>query len=148
MRRNTILTTALGLIILLAGACNSDTWDEMPQAIANFVSEYFPFGELESYTESNNIEVVKIKKGATLTFDSNYQWIDVNGNGSVLPSQYLYDQLPDALWRYIEEGENQNNVYRVQRSGGYITILLHSTEIKYNQDTGEITYPSTPTTAS
>lgn len=148
MRRNTILTSAIGLIILLAGACNSDTWDEMPQSIANFVSQYFPFGELESYTESNGVEVVKIKKGATLTFDSNYQWIDINGNGSVLPSQFLYDQLPDALWRYIEEGENQNNVYRAQRSGGFITLLLHSTEIKFNQDTGEITYPSAPTPAS
>ena len=85
MKRNTLSSVALALVILLMGACNSDAWDELPSAISSFVSEYFPFGELQSYSENGGVEVVQIKKGATLTFDKNYEWTDVNGNGVVLP---------------------------------------------------------------
>ncbi|MCM1348416.1 MAG: hypothetical protein NC338_03310 [Firmicutes bacterium] len=142
MNRNTISSLALAVIILLMGACNSDTWDDLPSAISQFVSEYFPFGELQSYTEEGGREIVQIKKGATLTFDNSYEWIDVNGNGVVLPQQFLYDKLPDALYRYIESIEAQNSVYRVQRTASVITVDLFDSVLTYNQDTGEITYPA------
>ncbi len=141
MKRNTLPSIALTVVIILMGACNSDTWDELPTPIANFISEYFPFGELESYTESNGVEVVKIKKGATLTFDSNYDWTDVNGNGSLLPQQFLYDDLPDVLYRYLEGLMLQNSVYQVTRTADYITVELLDSQILYNQHTGSITYP-------
>lgn len=141
MKRNSAMSLALGFVILLMGACNSDTWDELPSAIAKFVSEYFPFGELESYTESDGAEVVRIKKGATLTFDRNYEWTDINGNGSVLPQQFLYDQLPDSLYAFLEERQEQNSVYRVTRTPEYIKVDLLDTVVTYNQNSGEISYP-------
>lgn len=120
------------------GACNSDTWDELPESISQFVSEYFPFGELASYTENNGVEVVQIKKGATITFDSNYDWTDVNGNGVVLPQQFLYDKLPAALYNYIESMEAQYSVYRVQRSPKSIVVDFLDSVIVFNQETGQI----------
>lgn len=145
MKRNTLSSIALAVIIILMGACNSDTWDELPSAISRFVSEYFPFGELESYTDNGKgVEVVKIKKGATLTFNSDYDWTDVNGNGVVLPVQFLYDQLPSTLYTYLEAREMQNSVYRVTRTPDYITVDLLDTMVTYNQNSGEITYPEEP----
>lgn len=141
MKRNSLTSIALCVVILLMGACNSDTWDDLPSAISRFVSEYFPFGELSSYTENNGVEVVQIKKGATLTFDSDYEWTDVNGNGSVLPQQFLYDQLPSTLYRYIESIEGQYSVYRVVRTPRQITVTLFDSELIYNQNTGEVSYP-------
>ena len=142
MKRNTLSSVALALVILLMGACNSDAWDELPSAISSFVSEHFPFGELQSYSENGGVEVVQIKKGATLTFDKNYEWTDVNGNGVVLPQQFLYDKLPGKLYEYIESLEAQNSVYRVVRTSTLITVTLLDSQLTYNQDTGDITYPS------
>lgn len=123
------------------GACNSDVWDELPTSIASFVSQYFPFGELQSYSESDGVEVVRIKNGATLVFDNNYEWTEVNGNGVVLPQQFLYDKLPDKLYVYLESIEAQNSVYKVVRTASAITVTLLDSELMYNQENGAITYP-------
>lgn len=141
MKRNAFSSVALLIVLAFMGACNSDAWDELPSPIANFISQYFPFGELESYSESDGYEIAKIKKGATLTFDSDYEWTDVNGNGAVLPQQFLYDKLPENLYRYLESVELQYSVYRVVRTPELITVDLLDTVITYNQKTGVITYP-------
>ena len=62
MKRNTLTLIALFAIILMMGACNSTAWDELPSPIASFVDEYFPFGEVESYTDTTNGSVVQIKR--------------------------------------------------------------------------------------
>lgn len=140
MKRNTLSSLALAVIIVMMGACNNDLWDELPESIANFISEYFPYGELESYTDNDDgTAVVNIKHGATLTFDRDYEWIDVNGNGVVLPQQFLYDRLPEALYRYIESAEAQNSVYRVVRTRAMIVVTLLDSSIDYDQSTGRIT---------
>lgn len=77
-----------------------------------------------------------------MTFDKNYEWTDVNGNGVVLPQQFLYDKLPGKLYEYIESLEAQNSVYRVVRTSTLITVTLLDSQLTYNQDTGDITYPS------
>lgn len=141
MKRNTVSSILLGIIIILMGACNSDTWDELPSAISQFVSEYFPFGELSGYSSKGGVEVVQIKKGATLTFNSDYDWTDVNGNGVVLPQNFLYDELPQRLYNYIESIEVQNSVYRVRRTPDLITVDLLDSQLTYDQHSGDITYP-------
>lgn len=140
MKRNSLLSVALGIVITMMGACNSDVWDDIPQAISQFVSEYFPFGELESYTENNGSAVVQIKRGATLTFNRDYEWIDVNGNGVVLPQQFLYDKLPATLYNYLEQLEAQNSVYRVERTPSLIKVTLFDSVLNYDQETGKIRY--------
>lgn len=142
MKRNTITSFALFVVILMMGACGNNAWDELPRSISSFVSEYFPFGEVQSYTEVKNGSIVKIKNGATLTFDQNYEWTDVNGNGTVLPQNFLFDKLPDTLYDYIESMESVNDVYRVSRSANIITVEFPDSTITYDSDTGTITYPS------
>lgn len=141
MKNNTISSIALGIIIVLMGACNNDAWDELPSAISQFVSEYFPFGELQSYTSEKGVETVNIKNGATLVFNSDYEWTDVNGNGETLPQQFLFDKLPPKLYRYLEAIEAQNDVYRVHRTSGLITVTLLDSYLTYDRQSGEITYP-------
>ena len=142
MKRNTLTLIALFAIILMMGACNSTAWDELPSPIASFVDEYFQFGEVESYTDTTNGSVVQIKKGATLTFNKDYDWIDVNGNGIPLPQNFLYDKLPPVLYDYIESIEHVGDVYRVSRTTDLITVKFHDSEITYDVDTQTITYPA------
>lgn len=57
----------------------------------------------------------------------------------VLPQQFLYDRLPEALYRYIESAEAQNSVYRVVRTRAMIVVTLLDSSIDYDQSTGRIT---------
>ncbi len=141
MKRNTLCLVALFALILMMGACNSNAWDDLPSPIASFVNEYFPFGEVESYTETKTGSVVQIKKGATLTFNKDYDWTDINGNGQTLPQNFLYDKLPPVLYDYIESIEHVGDVYRVSRSGDTISVEFNDSEIEYDETTQTVVYP-------
>lgn len=149
MKRNALVSIALVIVIMMMGACGNNAWDELPSTITKFVSEYFPFGEVKSYSVDDSGSTVQIKNGATLKFDNDYQWTDVNGNGWLLPVQFLYDQLPQTLYEYLESIEQQGVVYRVRRTPTQITVELHDSEIQYDRTTETITYPSSedPTAA-
>lgn len=139
MKRNTLTSIALMVIIVMMGACGNSAWDELPQSIQRFVNEYFPFGEIQSYTTGQNGSVVSIKDGATISFNTDYAWVDVNGNGEVLPQQFVYDQLPATLYNYIESMEEDHSIYRVRRSLHIITVEFLDSAIAYDENTGTIT---------
>lgn len=142
MKRNTLTSIVLIVIILMMGGCGNNVWDELPQKIVFFVSEYFPAGEVESYKTNDSGSVVKIKNGATLTFNSDYEWTDVNGNGEILPQQFLFDKLPSTLYNYLESIEAVDQVYRVRHYNSIYEVKLHDSELEYDEATGTISYPS------
>lgn len=143
MKRNTLNFVALLITILMMGACGNNAWDDLPSPIVKLVSEYFPFGEVSSYVENDNGSVVKIRNGAELTFDKEYMWIKVDGRGSTLPSQFIYDQLPKELYDYLEAIENVDSIYCVSRTGDEIKVELLDSNVEYDGATGTITYPTT-----
>lgn len=142
MKRNGLTFLALMVIVLLMGACNNNVWDELPSPIVKFVSEYFPFGEVSSYKVTESGSEVNIKNGATLKFNKDYEWVDVNGNGQELPQQFIYDKLPPVLFNYIQEMEADHSVYRVVRLANIIKVYLLDSDIEYDESTQTITYPS------
>lgn len=140
---NKITALALGIVIIIMGACNDTAFDELPKPIQQFVTQYFPFGEVSSYTTSSNeIHTVNIKNGATIVFNSEYMWIQVNGNGTVLPTDFIYDQLPSTLYRYLQEMQRTDVVYAVSRDASKIVIDLHDTSVQYDIASDTISYPS------
>lgn len=138
------------LAILLAGvflsigivACsdNDNEWGGTPLAVRRFVSEYFPGQTISDYNEENGILYVRLKNSAALQFDaSDYNWISVNGYGEVLPSQFLFDRLPPALYEYLQSTSALNGVYSVSRdlvTGKYRIELLDCTVI-FDSETGK-----------
>lgn len=135
-----IKSVVVSLIIMLTSACTNNAWEELPTTIVSFIEEYFPAGEVQSYTEKGDSFTVQIKNGATLKFDRNYAWMDVNGNGESLPGNFLYDRLPDELYGYIESIESAGYVYRVRRHSRMFDVLLADDAITYDEITGTITY--------
>lgn len=143
MNRNRILGLALLFMVVLMGACNDHVWDELPTTVQSFISQYFPYGEVASYTEGKDGSVeVQMKNGPTLKFDSDMGWTSINGNGVPLPEVLLYNQLPSELYDYLSENEQTASVYVLTRTYDTIRVDLFDTYINYNIDSKTITYPS------
>lgn len=131
----------LGLLVVL-GACSNDASDDLPSAVSKFTTQYFPGLSVKSYNEmSDGGCVVQLSGGPTLRFDSENQWIEIEGNGSKLPQVLMYDQLPPALYDYLQGTEQQADVYAMKRDKYYYKLTMLDTVITYEISTGKITYP-------
>ncbi len=126
------------LTLLAAGACGDDAWSELPGSVFEFVERYYPSTDVESYHQDKNtgVQTVKIKNGATLTFDSENNWINISGNGVTLPEMLLYDQLPGPLYTYLEEIEEVGGVFAAGRTNEEYTLNLLDSEVTYNFQRG------------
>lgn len=80
--------------------------------------------------------------GATLTFDSDHHWLNIDGNGEPIPDTLLSSRLPEPLFDYIVAMAATHDIYRV--SNNYRTIKVESddTYIDYDIFTGVISYPA------
>lgn len=141
MTRNSLNFVFLIAIIVMMGACGNNVWDDLPEPIVKMVCEYFPGGEVASYVDTDNGSVVKIRNGAELTFDSDYQWVKVDGCGQTVPQQFLFDQLPREFYEYFEALESDSDVYCVSREGRNYTVELLDATVQYDGNTGTVTYP-------
>lgn len=144
--RNKILLNIFLLIfsMTLPGltACSDDDslFNDLPPKIVNFVSEYFPDYGVENYVHSkDNLYHVRLKKGPGMTFNANQEWITINGYGLPLPRVLLFDQLPPALYLYLQETENTESVFSVERDGFTYTLVLLNDTVRYDIATGEVT---------
>lgn len=146
MHRNTFCTIVLTVLLVFMGACNDSEWDSVPGPIRDFISEYFPQGEVTSVIDTaDGGYTVQIHNGATLSFDKEYAWTDINGNGIPLPAQFLFDELPEALYNYLVEMEQTTSVYHATRNYLVIDLMLLNSTVSYEIATGKITYPSATT---
>lgn len=134
------------LVFLSVTSCGDSELDELPSRIQNFITTYYPNASVESVSEISSGYVARIRNGATLTFDSESNWVDINGNGELIPSVLLYDQLPTKLYEYLLTMEKLNGVYRLQRNDKEIIVTLHDTYLTYDRATETIRYPSVPST--
>lgn len=125
-------------ILLLLIACSNSLWDELPAPISTFVSTYYPMSGISKYEETNDKYYVTIKNGASLIFDSNYEWTSINGNGTTLPEIFVTDKLPEKLVRYLTELELTKEVYAAENEPRIIILSMLNYKIKYIKETGEI----------
>lgn len=141
--KNSFGFIAILVMVVIMGACNNDdAYDELPDSVAKFVSEYYPFTDVSSYNMQGGNYVVNMKNGATLVFDSSLAWIDVNGNGGLLPETFLYNCLPEPLYDYLSEMTLTQGIYRVTRNSESITVYTVDTYFRYDIATEQITYPT------
>lgn len=145
---NILLLAMLGVLVVL-GACSSDVSEELPSAVSRFTTEYFPGLGVKSYQQLKDGGcIVQLSGGPTLTFDSDDRWLEIDGNGSVLPQVLMYDQLPPSLYEYLQATEQQTEVYEMKRDRYYYKLTMFDTVITYDITTGKITYPGMDTGSS
>lgn len=131
----------LTVLFMIGTSCSDDVWDKLPSAISKFISEYFPGVGVSSYDEVGDGYRVQVRNSATLVFDKDYYWTEINGNGEPLPEVLIYDQLPPTLYNYLLGLEQQAEVYGVKRDKGFYTLTMHDTVITFDENTGKISYP-------
>lgn len=139
MKRH-IIYTLLSVLLLFAGwGCrNSDLWDDVPSPIAEFINHYFPYSELSSISDNGSSYHIRIDDGPGLTFSSDYSWESIDGYGMPLPQVLLFDQLPPKLYNYIQETEQLNGVFSLERNKDYYLVTLMDTTLKYVIESGEL----------
>lgn len=137
-----ILLIPLVFGILFLGACSNNVWDEIPTPITSFIEQYYPGSGVRSFSQTDAGYKVKINNGATLSFDTEFAWTFIDGNGVRLPEVLIYNQLPPALFNYLQGIEQQNEVYAMSRDNTYYKLTMHETIITYEIATGKITYPT------
>lgn len=143
---STILPIVILGFIMVFGACSSDVSEELPSAVSKFVTEYFPGLGVKSYSELKDGGcVVQLSGGPTIRFNSDDQWIDIDGNGQTLPTVLMYDQLPPKLYEDLQATEQQGGVYMVKRDKYYYTLTMLDTVLTYDIATGSTTYPAEST---
>lgn len=135
------------LLPLLIGltACDSDDVDGVPSEIGRFVSHYWPGTAISSCEKTMGGYAVRVKNGPSLVFNSAYKWISISGNGQSLPAVLLFDQLPPALYEYLQDMEATGNVRVISDQAKEVIVTLPALTIHYDKATGDITerYPST-----
>ncbi|MCM1067511.1 MAG: hypothetical protein NC418_08070 [Muribaculaceae bacterium] len=141
--RNTRLALALLMCMALtwvaAGCHDNDVWNDVPEQIGEFINHYFPYSELSSCTETDAGYHIRIDDGPGLSFDRSYAWTSIDGYGMPLPQVLLFDQLPPALYDYIQETENLNGVFSMERDSTAYVVTLLDTSVRYIIETGEMT---------
>lgn len=126
------------MVVFFTGCSSNNLYDDMPGEIQKFISQYYPNSALESFTSSENSYTVIIKNGPTMTFDEQYRWVQVNGNGMPLPQVFLFNDFPPSLYEYLQESENTNDVFKVSRNKIAYTVQLMSETLTYTIANGEI----------
>ena len=145
LNHSSIFPVTLLLILLAACACSSNVMDDLPDDISSFSSQYFPGQRVSDYSESDDGKRMELANGATIIFNDDNDWVTIDGNGSRLPEVLVYDQLPPALFQYLEEMEAANSVYKLSRTSSIYIVTLAATYITYDIDSGTITYPKAQT---
>ena len=141
MRHLYLYITLMFAIFMGAGTGCSDNefYNDLPPEIRNFLAKYYPNTGVESYTHNAQMYHVKLKSSAGLTCDSEYRGEVVNGYGAALPQVFLYDQLPPALFDYLQETENLNAVMSAERTPRMYTVALLNDTVTYDIGSGRIT---------
>lgn len=138
------LLAALAICLGPASCSHDDVWSEVPSTIAVFINRYFPNSQLSSCNRAGSDYRVRIKDGPGLTFNSDCEWTVIAGYGEKMPQVLLFDQLPPALYDYLEEAQALNSVYSMERDKARYIVGLQNTSVIYTIATGRISSPVPP----
>ncbi len=136
-----IFSLLLGIMALALGACssNDEVYNDIPQDITKFMAQYYPNTKVESFTETDASYRVVLDDGPTMVFDKTCQWESLDGNGSVLVQNFLFNELPPELYEYLQSTDALNQVFSASRNSKIYTVTLLNQTLTYDIATGEIT---------
>lgn len=132
------------MAVVVTDCSHSSLYDDVPPAIEQFIAHYYPNSALSSFTATGSSYRAVIKNGPALTFDKQCQWTELDGNGETLPQVFLFNELPPALYAYVQESESLDGVYLARRVRDSYELTLKSTTVNYDGATGVITGEVTP----
>lgn len=130
------------LTISVISCTNNNLWDTLPEKITLFISLYYPDYGVSAATFDGANYYVTIDEGPSMVFDSDMDWTAIDGRGMTIPQIFLFDQLPSALYSYLEETDNTSQVYTIKRNQSTYSLALLNTYLSYNISTQQISIDS------
>lgn len=125
------------LCVLMFFACSDSLWNELPSPISTFITTYYPNSSISSYDEKTDEYYVTIKNGASLVFNSNYDWIEINGNGVPIPQIFIFNEMP-KIFQYLEARELTSDLMEAVNEPRTIILTFTDFRLEYIKETGEI----------
>lgn len=131
---------SLLLVCTALWACSSnEEYDNVPEPIITFITQYWPNPVIESYSHPSDGDYkMEIKDGPGLEFDADYRWTMIDGNGLELPQVFLFNELPGKLYEYLEGGEFLDQVFSIQRDSKTYELSLLNSDISYDIATATV----------
>lgn len=140
-----VLLAVFGIMVVPACSSDNDNLEGyIPEKINSFINQYFPGYSVESYSMKSSTYHVKLKNGPGMTFDDKETWVSINGYGLTLPGVLMFDQLPPELYMYLQETENTDNVFAVDRDNIKYTVVLLQETVNYDIASGRVTVSTAP----
>lgn len=137
---NLILYLIAVIVASLLSACSEDNvYNSLPEPISKFVAQYYPGTDVSSFTNNNGVYTVKVSNGPTITFNKDYSWTSLDTNGNTISDVFLYDQLPPALYEYLQSTQATHSVYSVSRDSRQYELKLFDYSLTYDISTAQIT---------
>jgi hypothetical protein len=137
-RRNAMTRAALVMAVMVVGAmvggCGTAMWDEVPGRIQEFIAQYWPGSTVSAYDVVDGEYHVTIKDGASLVFDSKYNWLLINGNGVAIPSILIYDEMPH-IYTYLLARELTHDLMIAENLPRVIILTFTDIIIEYTKST-------------
>lgn len=139
MRKYNLIAIIIFAVTVIISCRGTDEYSELPRPIAHFISLYWPNPEVSNFTQSDESTYeVYVKNGPTLKFNSDYEWISINGNGVSLPEVLLYDCLPDRLYSYLTSLSLLADCFSIERTPQIYTLTMLNFNVTYDITTGTI----------
>jgi hypothetical protein len=139
-RRNAMMRAALVMavtvmgVMAVVGGCGTAMWDEVPGRIQEFIAQYWPGSTVSAYDVVDGEYHVTIKDGASLVFDSEYNWLLINGNGVAIPSILIYDEMPH-IYTYLLARELTHDLMIAENLPRVIILTFTDIIIEYTKST-------------
>lgn len=134
-------TAILSVLALALSACsnNEEVYNNMPSEITKFVAQYYPNSQVETFTDTDTSYRLVLKDGPTILFDRTCLWEMLDGNGSVIVQNFLFNELPPELYEYLQSTDDLNQVFTVSRDSKTYTVGLLDQTLTYDIASGDIT---------
>lgn len=136
-----LVNACVAVLLAVMTACSDNPVlnSDMPREIQSFVTQYYPNTAVIDYSHSNGLYHVRLKDGPGMTFNDDYAWLSINGYGYPLPQVLIFDQLPPALYMYLQETETTDQVFAADRDVSTYTLQLLESTLTYNIATQTVT---------
>lgn len=133
-----LMFLSMMLALSVQSCSKNELYDDMPQAISSFISQYYPNSALASFSSTSSGYTAVIKDGPGITFAKDCSWTAIDGYGSTIPQVFLFNELPPAVFAYLQETENVDSVFAIKRDSKEYTLKLLSSSLTYDIATGQL----------
>lgn len=128
---------AVAAMVVILMACSDSLWNDLPAPISQFITTYYPNTAIAQYSDDDNQYRVVVKNGPVMTFDSEYKWTMVDGNGVPLPVIFVYNEMPD-VYQFLLARDETDTVMKAVNTPRAIYITLTDRNLEYIKETGQI----------